>query len=194
MRVQHTANRTRTSKHGRMVMEVSKHSDRRWYQVSLFSFLAAVFAAPWALGVLGVSLPITLPTALSPMQWWDLVFIAFTVLCETIWLLEVFWQLGGREIIRISDESIVVRHEILGLALSKKCPGDTVASVEVSPLSNEWFLDSRSPSFWTFKYGVVAVRCRRRTIRFGAGTAADMATSLIKEIHGRFTRYAPQRD
>jgi hypothetical protein len=193
MRVQYSDLHTETGKEECPVMRLSKRSERKWHQVALFSLLAALFAAPWFLGVLRIPSPIALPTALSPLEWWDPLLLGFSVLCECVWLVEVAWQLVGRETIRISDGGIVVRHEILRASLSTRCAAERIVTLEVSPLSNEWFADSRSPSFWTFKYGVVAVKCGRRTIRFGAGMPTDGANSLVKEIRDRFPMYGPQR-
>jgi hypothetical protein len=174
-------------------MDIWKPSRRRWSEVGFHSFVMVVFAAPWAIAILRVVSRHAPSRSFSTVSWCDLALLVFTVLGECVWLSEVLWQTMGRETLSVADEGITMGHRIGLIALTKKCLAGQVNQVDVSPLSNDWYVDSRTPSFLTFKYGVIAVKCGARTIRFGSGIDPDAARALVEEIRERYPQYGEKR-
>jgi hypothetical protein len=109
--------------------------------------------------------------------------------------LELLWQLIGREVVEIDDETLVIRHQILGLGPSKKFATGAISDLRVSP-SAEWsgpqFLGQRDYRFFNFKRGCVALNSgksmlgRPVTYRFGTGLEAMEAGQVVAQIRGRF--------
>jgi hypothetical protein len=174
-------------------MDIWKPSRRRWFEVGFYSFMMIVFAAPWAIAILRVVSRHAPSRSSSTVSWCDFALLVFTVLCEGVWLSEVLWQILGRETLSVADEGITVGHRIGLIALTRKCLAGQVNQVDVSPLSNDWYVDSRTPSLLTFKYGVIAVKCGARTIRFGSGIDPDAAKALVEEIRERYPQYGEKR-
>lgn len=116
-----------------------------------------------------------------------LVFLGFIVVIA----LELFWQLIGKEVVEISEESIIVRHHILGLGISRQYPADTIACVFVSRRGNKgwsWYLEKRL-RFSDFTSGKIGFNVGKKTRRFGPSLEKTEAEQIVAEVHRRFPRY-----
>jgi hypothetical protein len=133
-------------------------------------------------------------------------------------LVELHWQLVGREVLEVDAESVVIRHAILGAGISRRLPAASVGAVSPSRATDPPFLAwhapgtvlhprSRGPSaFRSFRRGSVAVETvaggptmggarygqdGSPTLHFGSSIAPDEAAAIVATIHRRFPAYEP---
>jgi hypothetical protein len=113
--------------------------------------------------------------------------------------LELLWQLIGREVIEISDEHIVVRHQILGLKITMNFHAGEISGLFVSHAKPNrlamWFSHRNPTGSLNFKQGKVAFNRGRtiwggvKTFRFGTSLDEEEARQLVALIHKRFLQY-----
>jgi hypothetical protein len=111
-------------------------------------------------------------------------------------LLEIMWQLAGKEVAEISVDEVIIRHHIFGLGPSKRFPAAKVSGLFVSRInswSGVWWV--RDYRFFNFKRGRVALNSGKNllgrpvTYRFGTSLNEGEATQVVTQILGRFPQY-----
>jgi hypothetical protein len=120
-----------------------------------------------------------------------------------MYVIELLWLLIGKEVIEISDDGIIVRHQILGLGIARKFRANKVNSLFVSRVKTDqlarWLFRSNRPGYFNFKQGKVAFNCGRtiwggvKTFRFGTILDEEEAGQVVSVIHKRFPQYLPQK-
>jgi hypothetical protein len=128
-----------------------------------------------------------------------LVFLAIPLL----YMIDLLWLLIGKEVIEISDDGIIVRHQVLGLGIARKFHASKINSLFVSRVKTDQLarllLRSNHPGYLNFKLGKVAFNCGRtiwgevKTFRFGTILDEEEARQVVSVIHKRFPQYMPQR-
>jgi hypothetical protein len=113
-------------------------------------------------------------------------------------LMELLWQVVGREVVEISDDALVIKHHILGLGPAKKFAPETVSRLQVSQ-QNEWtgsqFFGGRDYRYFNFKRGWVALNSGKSllgkpvTYRFGTSLDEAEAGQVVAQILSRFPQY-----
>ena len=129
----------------------------------------------------------------------SLVFLAI----PSLYMIDLLWLLIGKEVIEISDDSIIIRHQVLGLGIARKFHASKINSLFVSRVRTDWLahwlIRSNHPGYLNFKLGKVAFNCGRtiwggvKTFRFGTILDEAEAGQVVFEIHKRFPQYVPQR-
>jgi len=129
----------------------------------------------------------------------SLVFLTIPIM----YVIELLWLLIGKEVIEISDDSVIVHHQILGLGIARKFHASKVNSLFVSRVKTDqlahWLFRSNRPGYFNFKRGKVAFNCGRtiwggvKTFRFGTILDDAEARQVVSVIHKRFPQYVPQR-
>jgi hypothetical protein len=130
----------------------------------------------------------------------DVVLNGFFVVILGLMLVELLWQLAGKEVVEVSDEAVILRHQILGLGPSKRFSVDQVGGLFVSP-PDTWATGRgarRDYRFWNFKRGHVGLNSAKSpssqpdTYRFGTGLDENEAGQVVAQILGRFPQYRPK--
>jgi hypothetical protein len=135
-----------------------------------------------------------------PIVWISLFLLFLLVEIEHL-IVELFWQFAGKEVMEISQDGIVVRHQIFGLGILRRYRIDKLSSVFVTryKVDYDWFdIFIIYPPFsicW-FKYGKVAFNYGccwlvggPNTFRFGTGLGWKEATQIVSIIYNRFPQY-----
>jgi hypothetical protein len=139
-----------------------------------------------------------LANALNKEQPVALIFPFMILLILLIFsFLEIIWQLTGKEIITISDESIHIRHQIHGFGVTNKFPEAIISGIYVSRQTDLWqtFWTRRSSSFWNYRRGRISINCGRtflgeaQTYRFGSILDEEGSNHIVEIILKRFPRY-----
>jgi hypothetical protein len=126
-----------------------------------------------------------------------ILFGVFLLVIGGLVLVELLWQLAGREVAEIGDDAVVLKHQILGLGPSKKFPAEKISGLAVSQ-DNRWasyWLSGRDYRFFNFKRGRVALNSGKSllgqpvTYRFGTILTDDEAAQVVGLIVGRFPQY-----
>ena len=126
----------------------------------------------------------------------DFAFLAICIFVIITSLVELLWFLIGQEIVEINDSQIVVKHQIIGIGISKIFHANDIDCVFVSHEKNDWLAyTSKGIKFFSFKKGMIAINCGKtvlgstRTFRFGAILNEREAKQIVAIIHQRFPKY-----
>jgi hypothetical protein len=111
-------------------------------------------------------------------------------------LLDLLWHVRGLEIVEITASQITIKHQVLGLNVSRKLPAQSIDGVFVSKLKNDWSIYStRGMKFTNFKNGTIAINVGKnlfggvRSYRFGSNFDRRDAEHIVRLIHERFPQY-----
>ncbi len=121
---------------------------------------------------------------------------------------ELLWQVMGKEVVEVHDDSIALRHQILGAGITRRYHVDSVSSVFVSPPTDTWLTARYSPgvslfsrsrfgssAFRSFKRGRVALNSGKTvfgeddTFHFGSSLDEEEAQYIVATIHQKFPQY-----
>ena len=123
-------------------------------------------------------------------------FLAILLVVGPLMLVESLWLLCGVEIAEITENQITIKHQILGLGISKNFEAQGIEGVFVSNPRNIQVDDSaREFKFISFKRGIVAINYGKtlfggpRTYRFGSMLDREDAKRIVERIHERFPQY-----
>ena len=129
--------------------------------------------------------------------------LSFAATIPLIGTLDLLWLLIGKEAIEISDDSIIVRHQIFGLGVARKFNASKVNGLFVSRVKDgqlaRWLFRNNQPGYLNFKRGKVAFNYGKtiwggvKTFRFGTILDEEEARQIVSLIHKRFPQYTPQR-
>jgi predicted DNA-binding WGR domain protein len=130
----------------------------------------------------------------------SLPFALILILVSVLMVLELPWLLLGLEIVEVSGNHIVIKHQVLGFGITKKFSLNRVNGVFVSRQDNSdvnYYFDAKELKFFflSFKQGKVAVNYGKtilggiNTIRFGANLDEGEAKQIVKLIHEKFPQY-----
>ncbi len=170
---------------------------KQWFQILILALVFAVLLAiyiPFILNLLTNSLR---PPTGNMLPVFLLNVVLLLVVSGT-WVVELLWQLTGKEIVEISDEGITLRHHVLGLEIPRRHPAYTINGLFVSRQKDGWlppFGSSMVSAFTSFKRGKIAFNSGRTilggavTFRFGSILDEEEAKQIVTIIHQRFPRY-----
>lgn len=136
-------------------------------------------------------------TGFTPVNLTTLVIFGVLVVVAGLMVLELLWQLAGKEVVEVSDDAVVMAHQILGIGLSQKIPADKIGGIFVSQ-QNSWAGVGgmrRDYRFFNFSRGWVALTSgksllgRPVTYRFGTSLDAGEAGDVVTLILSRFPQY-----
>jgi hypothetical protein len=123
-------------------------------------------------------------------------FLAVLLVVGPLMLVESLWLLCGVEIAEVTDSQIIIKHQILGLGISKSFEAQGIDGVFVSNPRNVQSDDSaREFRFINFRRGIVAINYGKtflggpRTYRFGSMLGREDAKRIVELIHERFPQY-----
>jgi hypothetical protein len=111
---------------------------------------------------------------------------------------DLLWQLVGREVVKIEDNRISIRHEVLGLGFTRTIPFAKIDAVFLSRYKSAsllYTLFHRGLWFFNFEHGRIGVNSgktwfgRINTVRFGSILDDSEAREIIAVIHKRFPQY-----
>jgi len=115
------------------------------------------------------------------------------------WALELLWLVAGKEVVEISNEAIVLYHQVFGFSVSQRLfRADNINGVFVSRHKEGWWTQlgvNRNYRVSNFKLGKVAFNAQKKllgrvnTFRFGANITEEEAERIVDTIHARFPRY-----
>jgi hypothetical protein len=102
-----------------------------------------------------------------------------------------FWQLAGKEIIEVGNNSIKIQRAIFGMGRVKEYLSTHIKDLRVSPLSmdNNIFGMSRATQFWGTTGGLLAFDYGAQTFRFGGGADEAESKQVLEKIVSRFPQY-----
>lgn len=106
-----------------------------------------------------------------------------------------FWQLAGKEIIEVKNDSIRIQRAIFGMGRAKEYLSTHVKDLRISPLSmdNNIFNMSRATQFWGTTGGFLAFDYGAQTFRFGSGADEAESKQILEKIVSRFPQYRVRR-
>jgi hypothetical protein len=114
---------------------------------------------------------------------------------------DCLWYFFGKEVIVLSENSIVLHHNIFGISLSRRFESENINGIFVTKTPDDnvelrMFLRARAYGFSYFKHGKVAFNSGKswlfretKTFRFGTGLTWDEAKQIVAKIHQRFPKY-----
>jgi hypothetical protein len=132
------------------------------------------------------------------------IFIAVHLIWMAAFLFEAFdllWKLVGREVVKIENDSISVRHEVFGIGFASKLSSARIDAVFLSRYSKKSFLYilfHRGLWFFDFGHGKIGVNSgktwfgRIKTLRLGSILDGVEAKEIVATIHRRFPHYKRQ--
>jgi hypothetical protein len=163
---------------------------RFWPLIAFLGF----WLCGWAVGefaaigtvIFGVPMMKVPPDALIFMLIW---LLPWTLAgCLTIYAL--LWNLTGREVILLDDQTLEVRREVAGITRSRSFALADVRNLRFSPqVYNPWSMSEswrHSLQFFGISGGSVAFDYGATTYRFGNGLPEIESRRLIKTIRERF--------
>lgn len=124
--------------------------------------------------------------------------IAILLLTALLWLVEILWQLVGKEVVEVTDDHIIIQHQIFGLRIRNKYHADSINGVFISRQKEHWLtmlFSSRGFRFLNFGRGRVALNSGKtifgevKTYRFGSILDEEEAQQIVTMIHRRFPKY-----
>jgi hypothetical protein len=148
----------------------------------LYWFLV-VFLTPWVTG-LGYGLFSSLSKIIYEETERTIGLLAFELVLWSAWLYGVYlllWNLGGREIVCLNDQSLMVRREIWGVGFSKEFLARGVSDVRSSM--------SDKVSFISWRWGMgerIRFSYAGKTYSFGKGLEESEVQNLIKILRERY--------
>jgi hypothetical protein len=141
-------------------------------------------------GFFNTSYPI--PTYLLP----------FIILFLLLFFVELFWLLNGMEFLDVSNNQIVMKHQIFGVGLSKKFVPNKIDGIFISRQKIDdlmWVRENNGFRFSDFQKGKVAINYgktllgRIRTYRFGTNLNEVEAQEIVKLILEKYPQYSPKK-
>ena len=168
---------------------------KEWWRIISYAISAAVVLVV----VLPLSLTVFTDVGSGKIGLEVLVLFGFALVFGVgLALMELLWQLVGREVVEISDDALVIKHQILGLGPSKKFTPESISGLQVARQS-DWatpqFFGTRDYRLFNFKRGWVALSSgkslvgRPVTYRFGTNLEEIEAGQVVAQILGRFPQY-----
>ena len=104
---------------------------------------------------------------------------------------QLVWQLSGREVIEVSNLSIKIQRQELGLGRPNEYWAEHIKDLRIVPgmYFPFSFLKGRAASFWVPVEGPIVFDYGARTVRFGLGVDEAEAKQILAAIQLRFPRY-----
>ena len=168
-------------------------SQKDWLQIGMNALFLVAFAALFLSGDLFT----VLSHGFGQIDRRLLLVDGIIVVVLAVNVLDLLYQVMGKEIVEISDEAVVVRHQIFGIGPSRRTPAAKVSGLFVSQQKDQIgfrFGGSRN-GFFDFGGGRVALRGGKdwlgvtRSYRFGASLGETEARQLAAQILSRFPQY-----
>ncbi|GIK66910.1 MAG: hypothetical protein BroJett018_47040 [Chloroflexota bacterium] len=121
----------------------------------------------------------------------------FMIVWFTIWtlggtsvLLSVLWQFMGVETIRVNQDDLWVRRQILGVGRSKLYDVQYIHALRVVPSEPYLFRRRQNPyPQWFFNSGTLAFDYGAKTYRIGSDLEEAEAREILASIQSRFPQY-----
>ncbi len=165
--------------------------------VSIIS-LGSILLLPLLLPIImpgRIDLALVLRSPVSPII---ILAIIFAVIGVILQLIELLWLVTGLEVVEISENQIIVRHQVIGLGISRKFRSESITGVFVSRQKNDWltyFPMERGNRFLDFRKGLIAINYGKtilgkpKTFRFGSSLNHEEAKEIVAIIHQKFLQY-----
>jgi hypothetical protein len=155
--------------------------------IGLVSILVTVIGG--ATGVLGPA-SVGARTTLVITACFLLVFLAIWLSFGALVVYGFLWRLVGKDIIEVSNWSLVVSREVAGLRRSKTYLADRVKNLRLERSGYEHdFPIYRNIRRLLAAYGRIAFDYEAKTFRFGSDIDEAEANQLIAAIQQRFPQY-----
>ena len=173
------------------------------YRTQWFQTIGLIFACVL---ILIIILPIIIYSYISRIAYsqnieqpiiYTLLPLFIILLFLAILIIEILWQLIGKEVVYISDESITISHQIFGLGITNIHHADEISGIYVSNQTDLWqsFWINRRYKFWNYKRGRISINCGKYilggviTDRFGSILDEEGSHHLVSIIISRFPKY-----
>lgn len=102
----------------------------------------------------------------------------------------LLWQFGGKEIIEISQQSIILWRPILGFRFPWKYQADNIENLRLFPLSYfDRSIWARHANFWELGGHLIAFDYKGKATRLIWGLTETEAKQVIAHIQQRFPQY-----
>jgi hypothetical protein len=172
---------------------------RYWFEIvflSLEVFVIFFYGPPFLIGELRAE------RLAWPLDYVTIVLLGMALvvfLLGLTWALELLWLAVGKEVVEISNEAIVVRHQVFNFSVSQRSfPAGNINGVFVSRHKEGWWTQlgvNRNYRVSNFRLGKVAFNGQKKllggvnTFRFGANVTEEEAKQIVDAIEARFPRY-----
>jgi hypothetical protein len=102
------------------------------------------------------------------------------------------WQFAGREVIELSDQSLKVRREVMGIGRTKEYMAEYAKDLRVSPIGyvRGWSMQMRK---WGIGGGRIAFDYGAKTFRFGDEIDEAEGKQVLAAIQQRYPQYCADR-
>ncbi len=155
--------------------------------VGLMGILVTVIGG--ATGVLGYA-SAGARTTLVTLACFLSVFLVILLLFGALAVYAFLWRLVGKDIIEVSNRSLVVGREVAGLRRSKTYLADRVKNLRLEQSGYEHdFPIYRNIRLLLAAYGRIAFDYEAKTFRFGSDVDEAEASQIVAVIHQRFPQY-----
>ncbi|MEE9443408.1 MAG: hypothetical protein V3V99_12155 [candidate division Zixibacteria bacterium] len=116
------------------------------------------------------------------MLFWLAMWTVGGIFAIFIW----FWNVAGREIIKIDGLQLKIKRAIFNVGLKKEYELVHIKDLRISPESRNIFSSKSAFQFWGFGGGIIAFDYGARTYRFGASIDEAEAKIILDNISARF--------
>jgi hypothetical protein len=106
-----------------------------------------------------------------------------------------FWNITGKEVIEVTDESIQISHRIFSFGKPKEYTISHIKDLRTVPTTGHGLWGFRVTRFaWGVPPGTLSFDYGAKTINFGSGCEEAEAKMILKEIWQAYPQYKPQEE
>ncbi|RPI34581.1 MAG: hypothetical protein EHM70_02385 [Chloroflexota bacterium] len=106
-------------------------------------------------------------------------------------LIELLWQLAGREVVELNERGLALRHHIFGAGISNRLPPEQVCCFRVSEKRASWFQPKLR--FFDFSLGAVEIGTRGEEVRFGSILQTVEADQVARALQSWVEMHTPAK-
>lgn len=96
-----------------------------------------------------------------------------------------FWMIGGREVLIVRPDALVIRRVLLGRGRDKEYDIQQVKNLRAAPPTWNPYDFSSAMHFWGVGGGPIAFDYGSKTIRIGSGVDESEAQQVVKDLKSR---------
>ena len=138
---------------------------------------------------------------ISPFVYlWLLLVISVSLFIGISACVDIFFRLNGKEIVKINENSISVRHQILSYGITKTFSAENISCIFISRHEERKSIFNlvgslKDRRFSNFDHGKVAFNVGKtyfgiiNTVRFGSILTSDEAKQVVVTIYRKFPKY-----
>ena len=166
-------------------MQIVIPSQKQWFTI----IFLPLWLCGWGFGEVSAINQI-LNHGISPFM---MIWITGWTFGSGLAILMIFWQIAGKEIIEISNNSIIVSKTIFYIGFHKEYSGEYIKDLRLSSViiagnDFQWGRNNNS-NYYLIGYPKLVFDYGAKTIRFGYGIDEAEAKQILNIIQQRYQKY-----